>query len=80
MKIEGNTAWIGGIYTQNANPESIGDEKIFAVRDNGQGPNGDPDQITYIWPAGPEGAQAFCDDPTDYAWVDVEEGQIRVKG
>ena len=81
MTIKDNTAWVGGIYTQHSNPDAIGTERIFAVIDNGEAANADPDQITYIYPT--QNAKAFCDnaDPIgDDFWVDVEKGEILVRG
>jgi hypothetical protein len=80
MTIDGNTAWIGGIYTQASNPNHVGDKKVFAVKDNGAGPNADPDQITYIYNGDPE---TFCTNTPGFGaegWVDVEQGQIVVRG
>jgi hypothetical protein len=78
MTIDGNTAFIGGVYTRASNPNWIGDEKVFAVEDNGPGPNAEPDKITYIYNGN---AQAFCANPPDWEpMVDVEKGAIVVRG
>jgi hypothetical protein len=77
MTIVGNTAYIGGVYTRAWSPNSIGNEKVFVVKDNGAGPNALPDKITYIYDGD---AQAFCANPP--AWepmVDVDKGAIVVR-
>jgi hypothetical protein len=78
MTIVGNTAFIGGVYIRASNPNSIGKQKVFVVKDNGAGPNAEPDKITYIYNGN---AQAFCANPPDWEpMVDVEKGAIVVRG
>ena len=78
MSTDGNAVWIGGYFTKHTNPENIGRAARLRVMDNGEGANASPDVISYIYPGGD--AQTFCNNMPELTWIEVESGNIVVKG
>lgn len=83
LSLAGNVATMSGTVTEsNAFPNSIGSPCWFRVKDNGEGANAPPDEITfwYFCPDGPTG----CDVPTcgsnaNADLFSIEAGNIQVK-
>jgi hypothetical protein len=80
LNVLGSVAVMSGEYTYSNFPDSVGSDVFFAVRDNGEGPNFPPDQITLAF----TGLGLTCADITDPALLapflfSIEGGQIRVE-
>lgn len=89
--IDGDQAWMGGtVEIGFVDPGPLPPEDqydvIWAVEDNGQGMNADPDRITEMTGATGAGyadAQEWCDEmddpePLGLVWQEVENGNIRI--
>ena len=81
ISVDGNTAYLTGKITSNSsNPERVGRDCYFAVVDNGEGANANPDLMRPFNTA-PEGVDYDCNvinvlNPT----YEVLEGNIQVSG
>ncbi|MFC2094015.1 hypothetical protein ACFLSH_00160 [Bacteroidota bacterium] len=95
FNINGNEAYFGGIIenSNSSNPNfGPGASSWFAVMDNGQGNNSDPDQISLSLNSNDPFydqtfLEQFCadpstvaplDNPISYGWNDVESGNIKI--
>lgn len=52
LSVEGNTAWLGGVITRSADPDTAptGLEFTWQLQDNGQGADAAPDLQSYMFP------------------------------
>ncbi len=82
VRVDGNSAWIGGQAIQAVSPNTIG--KWFGLRmvDNGEGANDPPDQMsTSLWFGVNESmAWDICSDPPpEYPLQEITKGNIQVR-
>lgn len=72
-----NNAWIGGRVTSGDAPEG---ETLWRVRDNGEGSNAAPDQISLMFVGQPVGtAERYCRlRPISPPLLAIEEGNVQV--
>jgi hypothetical protein len=92
LTVIGNEGYIGGSITHYpADPAEIGNEFMFMVRDNGEGGNAPPDQITYTYLGIPPGhqygtAEDFCNlegqayENLMAVILEIHNGNIQVRG
>jgi len=50
LRVEGNTAYMSGLITHSSNPEEgvVGELNRWAVQDNGEGSDAEPDRVSSI--------------------------------
>ena len=80
LTVDGTLAVMSGVITRdNQVPENVGLLCWFKVRDNGEGNNSDPDQITVLY-AGTDPAVYDCAiNYVDEAMYDIECGNVQVR-
>lgn len=82
LAVEGDQAWLAGVFEKAQNPNNIGKWASFWVVDNGEGMDAPPDQLSLQWRgvASPENdPQGFCDQkPTDGDLLSIEAGNIQI--
>jgi hypothetical protein len=83
LRVVGNVAHMSGRITRVSNPDEgeVGELNRVEVRDNGEGGNAPPDQVSTI-PANPGDADpTTCVDPPTNATIrTVQRGNIQVRG
>ena len=57
--------------TNSDDPEIIGDYYVLWVKDNGQGKNSEPDEISFWYPKNPANIEELCGDP-ELSWFYIE--------
>lgn len=80
LNVLGNTAVMTGVVTSSTSPNiPVGSDAFFAVQDNGEGPNAQPDEITsaYFFLGIP---CTYVTDPAQLAlfFYTIETGEIQV--
>jgi hypothetical protein len=75
LVIEGNTAWIGGVYEHATNPNLVGTGFVFKVRDVGEGHGSEPDTTSRAMRGSNDCTTK--PEPTMH-WYAVEEGNIQI--
>jgi hypothetical protein len=77
LVIEGNTAWIGGVYEHATNPSLVGNEFVFKVKDVGEGkdPASEPDSTSRAMRGSSDCTTK--PEPTMH-WYPVEHGNIQI--
>jgi len=80
LNVLGNVAVMSGVYTFASNPDLVGSDVLFAVRDNGEGPSAPPDEITLAF-SGLGIPCTYITDPAQLAlfFAPIESGQIQVR-
>jgi hypothetical protein len=78
LVIEGNTAWIGGIYEHATNPDLVGNSFVFKVKDIGEGkaPGSEPDSTSRAMRGSSDCTTK--PDPVAMNWYAVEHGNIQI--
>jgi hypothetical protein len=76
LAIDGNTAWIGGIYEHATNPALIGNGFVFKVVDNGEGALATPDFTSRAMRGGSD--CTLRPEPDPAFWYPVEAGNIQI--
>ena len=78
LRVVGNVAHMSGSITRSSNPAEapLGDRRRFVVRDNGEGADSPPDEISTI-PANPAGET--CENSTLVPNRPVERGNVQVR-
>jgi len=83
LRVVGNVAHMSGRITRVSNPDEgeVGELNRVEVRDNGEGSNAPPAQVSTI-PANPGDADATTcvDPPTNTTIRTVERGDVQVRG
>jgi hypothetical protein len=83
LRVVGNVAHMSGRITRVSNPDEgeVGELNRVEVRDNGEGGNAPPDQVSTI-PANPSDADpTTCVDPPTNATIrTVQRGNVQVRG
>jgi hypothetical protein len=83
LRVVGNVAHMSGRITRVSNPDEgeVGELNRVEVRDNGEGGNAPPDQVSTI-PANPGDADpTTCVDPPTNATIrTVQRGNVQVRG
>ena len=82
LRIVGNRAIIGGIVTRSSSPGVVvGRKAIFSVEDNGEGPNGAVDRVSFVLHATSATMPGTCQTvtPPAAATFDVEQGNVQVR-
>jgi hypothetical protein len=83
LRVVGNVAHMSGRITRINNPEEgeVGELNRVEVRDNGEGNDAPPDQVSTI-PANPDDADpTTCVDPPTNATIrTVQRGNVQVRG
>jgi hypothetical protein len=83
LRVVGNVAHMSGRITRVSNPDEgeVGELNRVEVRDNGEGSNAPPDQVSTI-PANPGDADATTcvDPPTNTTIRTVQRGDVQVRG
>jgi hypothetical protein len=83
LRVVGNVAHMSGRITRVSNPDEgeVGELNRVEVRDNGEGSNAPPDQVSTI-PANPGDAdETTCEDPpTNTTIRTVQRGDVQVRG
>ena len=83
LRVVGNVAHMSGRITRVSNPDEgeVGELNRVEVRDNGEGDNDAPDQVSTI-PANPGDADpTTCVDPPTNATIrTVQRGNVQVRG
>jgi hypothetical protein len=83
LRVVGNVAHMSGRITRVSNPDEgeVGELNRVEVRDNGEGPNAPPDQVSTI-PANPGDADptTCVDPPTNTTIRTVQRGNVQVRG
>src|SRR5262245_47929746 len=77
LTVVGNTAWVGGVITQAANPAFIGVQARTKVVDGGL-PNGGGDTISFTT-IFPNGNAPDCSAQTAFQQFPLNNGQVIVK-
>lgn len=80
LAVDGNEAWIGGVYASSSNPALEGVEFWFYVQDNGQGHDAAPDLVRRHARSGNADDCASMPDPGTEFLFPVEAGNIQVHG
>ncbi len=80
LSTDGGQAWLGGVFERRSDDAFEGREVSFQVVDNGEGRNAAPDQLSLLTLYEPGGAAIICRDQLPLALVDVEQGNIQVRG
>lgn len=81
LNVLGNVAVMSGVLTQSNSPNlPVGSEELFAVQDNGEGPDAPVDEITLTF----SGLGIACTDIPDPVLLapflfTIESGQIQVR-
>jgi hypothetical protein len=82
LRVVGNVAHMSGRITRVSNPEEgeVGELNRVEVRDNGEGGNAPPDQVSTI-PANPDDADptTCLDPPTNPTIRTVQRGNVQVR-
>ncbi len=79
LSIDGNTAIMSGVVTQNQqNPAQVGSLCWFAVTDNGEGNNADPDEIALFY-TGTDPVVYNCANDFAVPYYEIEGGNIQVR-
>ncbi len=82
LSVNGNVATMSGTITaSNAFPNSIGSPCWFRVKDNGEGANAPPDEITFLTfcPTGPVGCPIqSCSSDQGLPLLPIQAGNIQV--
>ena len=83
LRVVGNVAHMSGRITRVSNPDEgeVGELNRVEVRDNGEGGNAPPDQVSTI-PANPGDADptTCVDPPTNPTIRTVQRGNVQVRG
>jgi hypothetical protein len=83
LRVVGNVAHMSGRITRVSNPDEgeVGELNRVEVRDNGEGSNAPPDQVSTI-PANPGDADptTCVDPPTNTTIRTVQRGNVQVRG
>jgi hypothetical protein len=83
LRVVGNVAHMSGRITRVSNPDEgeVGELNRVEVRDNGEGANAPPDQVSTI-PANPGDADptTCVDPPTNTTIRTVQRGNVQVRG
>jgi hypothetical protein len=83
LRVVGNVAHMSGRITRINNPDEgeVGELNRVEVRDNGEGANAPPDQVSTI-PANPDDADptTCLDPPTNATIRTVQRGNVQVRG
>jgi hypothetical protein len=81
LNVLGNIAVMSGVITATNSPVlAIGDDELFAVRDNGQGPDAPTDEITLAWSGLGIACTAIPDPNLLLPFLfTIETGQIQVR-
>jgi hypothetical protein len=83
LRVVGNVAHMSGRITRVSNPDEgeVGELNRVEVRDNGEGVNAPPDQVSTI-PANPGDADptTCVDPPTNTTIRTVQRGNVQVRG
>lgn len=75
LTVDGNTAKLSGVVTSSTtNTANVGQGIRFMVKDNGEGKNADPDQISFIYIS-----SLTCNDAGGLPLNDIDGGNIQVK-
>lgn len=78
LNVSGNSAIMSGVVTQNQqNPAQVGSLCWFAVVDNGEGNNADPDTMALFY-TGTDPAVYDCANEFEVPYYDIEGGNIQV--
>jgi len=77
LVIDGNTAWIGGVYEHSTNAALIGTGFVFKVKDVGEGHGWDPDTTSRAMRGGSD--CTIKPEPAPEFWYPVERGNIQVR-
>jgi len=80
LNVLGDIAVMSGTIRSSIDPTLVGTDVLFAVRDNGEGPDAPPDEISLAL----TGFGIACTDITDPAslepfLVPIEQGQVQVR-
>jgi hypothetical protein len=82
LRVVGNVAYMSGRITRINNPDEgeVGELNRVEVRDNGEGANAPPDQVSTI-PANPDDADptTCLDPPTNPTIRTVQRGNVQVR-
>jgi hypothetical protein len=80
LKVVGDTAIVGGVFTRHTDTHAVGLTGIFAVRDSGEGSTA-PDRITQVFFFEPGVLRCSDLEPADASpfLVDIEAGNIQVR-
>jgi hypothetical protein len=78
LSVQGNEAWIGGVYDKSSNPAQLGNEFWFYVEDNGQGHGAPPDMVRRHVRSGNADDCASQPDPTGEYLYPIEAGNIQI--
>ena len=83
LRVVGNVAHMSGRITRVSNPDEgeVGELNRVEVRDNGEGGNAPPDQVSTI-PVNPDDADptTCVDPPTNPTIRTVQRGNVQVRG
>lgn len=73
MAVEGNNAWVGVVILRSTNPNSIGDEFVMQLQDNGEGAS-----ATDMLGLSVEDAENACGMPDMWVWLPWTYGNVTV--
>jgi hypothetical protein len=78
LVVDGNTAYVGAIITHSNVGNVVGQTRVWRVRDNGEGSQSAPDQISGLIPTGLPPGEQFCRTRPQIPLFQIEAGNIQV--